>query len=144
MQCVPNWPGALLTIKHARPGELADAWIASNTRSGRPLWILDYEVRRDLGRVVPQTLQLVRGSDIIDMPIFFVHGDGSVGVPLVGSSNVLRTLRGVGLPAPLGGKKTTVVTLAVWILSSALQCRLLLITVISGQVWRYPGIGLPS
>ncbi|KAH9066672.1 hypothetical protein EDB87DRAFT_1553800 [Lactarius vividus] len=81
-----------------------------------PLWLLDYTIEH-VGTVVPQTLwaphhtadfkQHVEDADL-QLPIFFIHGNGSLGLSLDDAANGrCRTLRDANAHAQLGGKTTT-------------------------------------
>ncbi|KAH9166322.1 hypothetical protein EDB89DRAFT_1910744 [Lactarius sanguifluus] len=85
-------------------------------RNGVPLWLLDYNIEHT-GTVVPQTLwapyhrndfkQHVEDADL-QLPIFFIHGNGSLGLSLDDAANGrCRTLRDANAHSQLGGKTTT-------------------------------------
>lgn len=118
MRDVPHWPGAVMSTWHSVNGVFwrAPDPVDAMTHDGSPLWVLDYEVRRDLGHVVPQAQQIRFGQahSMIDadMLIFFVHEDGSVGLPLVRYSDSEVRLRG-GNDTPLGRRKFVDITVAV-------------------------------
>jgi len=87
--------------------------------SGVPLWLLDYVIK-DIGTVVPQTLwiphnrndfrQHVEEADL-QMPIFFIHENGDLGLSLEdavnGRHSTTGALRDARAQAQLGGKTTT-------------------------------------
>lgn len=81
-----------------------------------PVWLLDYVIK-DIGTVVPQTLYIPHNrSDYgryveeaeLQMPIFFVHENGDLGLPLEDAiSGQCHTLRHADTQAQLGGRSTT-------------------------------------
>lgn len=91
------------------------------TISGRGAWVLDYDVRPG-GSVVPQELWVPHGQGdrrrYVDqaqfrMPVFFVCGDGSLGVPVLNAAAGHIQLHDVVLPPPLQDKTTTKIRIAV-------------------------------
>jgi len=83
---------------------------------GYPLWLLDHSVVRT-GTVVPQTLwspqnvndfRLFVSDASLQMPIFFTHANGTLGLSLSDAANGRhQTLRDAREQAQLGGKVTT-------------------------------------
>ena len=91
-------------------------------RNGRPLWLLDYSIVRT-GTVIPQVRWSPENINdhryhvaeaILQMPIFFVRQNGSLGLSLDDAVNGrYHTLCDAGLQAQLGGKTTTHIRIGV-------------------------------
>lgn len=91
-------------------------------RDGRPLWLLDYIIVRT-GTVIPQARWSPENvNDLrhhvteakLQMPIFFVQQNGTLGLSLEDAyNNRCHTLRGAQTQAQLGGKSTTQVRIGV-------------------------------
>lgn len=90
--------------------------------NGVPLWLLDYAIK-DTGTVVPQTLWAphnrndfrthVQEADL-QMPIFFIHENGDLGLSLEDAVNGHHsTLRDGRTQAQLGGRTTTHIRISV-------------------------------
>ncbi|KAI0272473.1 hypothetical protein BC834DRAFT_348809 [Gloeopeniophorella convolvens] len=110
----PNVPEAIFTARnvprHAR--------VPTASLHGNGGWVIDYTVV-GTGTVVPQSLWMPQhGNDLrrhvveaaLQLPIFFVHPNGTLGIPVLDSTvNTPQTvtLRNGNLRAPLGGKVTT-------------------------------------
>ncbi|KAI0060985.1 hypothetical protein BV25DRAFT_1806462 [Artomyces pyxidatus] len=108
---VPQWPGAaFITQPHtSRPLVV--------THHRQPLWLIDYVVVGQYGTVIPQRLwiphsvtdqrQYVAEAQL-EMPVFFVHTNGALGVSLVdATAGNCHSLRGFRDVAPIGGKSST-------------------------------------
>jgi hypothetical protein len=88
----------------------------------RPLWLLDYGIVRT-GTVIPQALWSPENVNehrkhvveaILQMPIFFVQQDGSLGISLDDALNGhCHTLRDARMRAQFGGKTTTHIRIGV-------------------------------
>lgn len=91
-------------------------------RNGRPLWLLDYVIVR-MGTVIPQArwspenvtdLRHHVTNAILQMPIYFVQQDGSLGISLDDTINGrCHTLRDAGMQGQFGGKTTTFIRIGV-------------------------------
>ena len=91
-------------------------------RNGRPLWLLDYIIVRT-GTVIPQArwspenvndLRHHVTEAILQMPIFFIQGNGTLGLSLDDAyNNRCHTLRDARMQAQLGGKTTTHIRIGV-------------------------------
>jgi hypothetical protein len=90
--------------------------------NGYPLWLLDHRVM-SIGTVVPQLLWSPKNvNDLrqyvadapLELPIFFTHGDGVLGVSLNDAAKGrCHTLRDAHVQAHLGGKHTTYIRILV-------------------------------
>ncbi|KAH9967305.1 hypothetical protein BC827DRAFT_1264148 [Russula dissimulans] len=89
------------------------------TMAEQHAWVLDYAVVRG-GSVVPQELWLPQGQGDrrrfveqanFSMPVFFINVNGTLGVPVVNTTEGLMSLQGGNQPAPLGGKAATTIYL---------------------------------
>ena len=88
-----------------------------NSADGRPLWLIDYRAEVSRGAVVPQTLFIPSGEDNrqrhainaqLQLPIFFAHTDGRIGISLAEAvAGHSTTLAGGNQFSPMGGKSTT-------------------------------------
>ncbi|KAI0060993.1 hypothetical protein BV25DRAFT_821259 [Artomyces pyxidatus] len=108
---IHNWPGAYFVTHAPSPNPQPQAVIQQQY-----LFLLDYAVMSGLGTVVPQTIWIpstqqdwvrhVRDA-ILEMPIFFVHNDGALGISVVNASagNSL-TLRGINNELRIGPSRT--------------------------------------
>jgi hypothetical protein len=101
--------------------------------NGRPGWLLDYHIRPG-GSVVPQQIWFPQGQGDwrrhveqaqLQMPLFFVNADGTLGVPIEKAAAGHMHLRGVGERAPFGDKFTTKIRIGVCTLA---PCARLLLT----------------
>ena len=91
-------------------------------RNDHPLWLLDYSIVRT-GTVIPQARWSPENvidhryhvaEAILQMPIFFVQQNGSLGLSLDDAVNGrYHTLRDARLQAQLGGKSTTHIRIGV-------------------------------
>jgi hypothetical protein len=91
-------------------------------RNGRPLWLLDYSIVR-MGTVIPQARWYPENVNdyrqhvveaILQMPVFFVQQNGTLGLPLNDAINGrCHTLRDAREQAQLGGRTTTHVRIGV-------------------------------
>ena len=91
-------------------------------RSGRPLWLLDYSIVR-IGTVIPQALWSPEkvndhryhvANAILQMPIFFLQQDGTLGLALDDAINGrCQALRDARVQAQLGGRTTTHIRIGV-------------------------------
>ena len=88
---------------------------------GRPGWLLDYHIRPG-GSVVPQQIWFPQGQGDwrryveqaqLQMPLFFVKADGSLGVPVGDAAAGQMYLLGANEPAPFGDKTTTKIRICV-------------------------------
>ncbi|VDB83175.1 unnamed protein product [Peniophora sp. CBMAI 1063] len=107
------WANRLLiahpAVTHASPH--------CNSSDGRPLWLVDYRADVSRGAVVPQNLFMPSGEDNrqrhainaqLQLPIFFVHVDGRVGISLAEAvAGHSTTLSGAHQFSAMGGKSTT-------------------------------------
>ncbi|KAI0039635.1 hypothetical protein FA95DRAFT_1002167 [Auriscalpium vulgare] len=102
---VEGWPHAVFM---AHPSQ-AQAHPRTRAAQFHTMWLLDYAAGGVPGTVVPQ--RLWAGSDcdgVLQMPIFFVREDGSLGVPLTRAcGGNLNTVRGINDEASLGGNIVT-------------------------------------
>jgi hypothetical protein len=112
----PNGSGAYFTFNH--PSRYSPPPLTMNERGA---WVLDYAVRSG-GSVVPQELWVPQSQGdrrrYVDqaqfrMPVFFVGGNGSLGVPVLNAAAGHIQLRDVVLPPPLQDKTTTKIRIAV-------------------------------
>ncbi|KZV62479.1 hypothetical protein PENSPDRAFT_247579 [Peniophora sp. CONT] len=88
-----------------------------NSSDGRPLWLIDYKAEVNRGAVVPQKLFIPAGEDNrvrhainaqLQLPIFFVHADGRVGITVPEAvAGHSTNLVGAHQFASLGGRSTT-------------------------------------
>ncbi|KAI0281525.1 hypothetical protein BC826DRAFT_922912 [Russula brevipes] len=111
-------PGAFFVwnrpANHGRPSRIVNE---------RPAWLLDYAISREedrairpvvaVGSVVLQELWSPRGQGDwrryfeqaqLQLPIFFVNTDGSVGVPVTDATARQMSLQGADHPVPLGDR----------------------------------------
>jgi hypothetical protein len=110
---VPGWPGACFTTQ-AVLNEAVETPTRHEHQS--PARLLDYDVRNLQGTVVPQALWCPQGPSamkkyVVDAtlqwPVFFVRGDGTVGLPIHDAiERPCRILLGAQTCAPLGGSST--------------------------------------
>jgi hypothetical protein len=113
---VSGWPGAFFItnppMNHCRPYHIGNNQYA---------WLLDYAIRPG-GTVVPQLLWTPQGQGDwpqyveqarLDLPVFFVNADGSLGVPVAYAAAGQMTLRNAKEPPPLGDKTTTKIRISV-------------------------------
>ena len=88
----------------------------------RPLWLLDYVIVRT-GTVIPQALWYPKNENegrkhvdeaVLQMPIFYVQQDGSLGISLDDAINGrCHTLRDARTQTQFGGKTTTYIRIGV-------------------------------
>lgn len=87
----------------------------------RPAWLLDFAIRPG-GSVVPQQIWFPQGQGDwrryveqaqLQMPLFFMSAEGSLGVPIVNAAAGQMALRGGNEPAPFGEKTTTKIRIGV-------------------------------
>jgi hypothetical protein len=110
---VLDWPGACFTSQGVL-GATAEALIHDEDQ--QPAWLLDYDARYLEGTVVSQALWSPQSQNAttkfvldaaLQLPIFFVCSDGTVGLPLQkaieGPSGILL---GAQQPAPIGAQAT--------------------------------------
>ena len=113
---VSGWPGAFFItnppMNHCRPHHIGNNQYA---------WLLDYAIRPG-GTVVPQLLWSPQGQGdwrryvqqaTLNLPVFFVNADGSLGVPVAYAAAGQMTLRNAKEPPPLGDKTTTKIRISV-------------------------------
>jgi hypothetical protein len=113
---VSGWPGAFFItnppMNHCRPHHIGNNQYA---------WLLDYAIRHG-GTVVPQLLWSPQGQGdwrryvqqaTLNLPVFFVDADGSLGVPVAYAAAGQMTLRNAKEPPPLGDKTTTKIRISV-------------------------------
>ena len=91
-------------------------------RNGQPLWLVDYIIVRT-GTVIPQArwspenvndLRHHVTEAILQMPIFFIQRNGTVGLSLDDAyNNRCHTLRDARMQAQFGGKYTTQIRIGV-------------------------------
>jgi hypothetical protein len=86
-----------------------------------PAWLLDFAIRPG-GSVVPQQIWFPQGQGDwrryveqaqLQMPLFFINADGTLGVPVVNAAAGQMTLRGGHELAPFGDKTTTKIRIGV-------------------------------
>ena len=113
---------------------------------GRPGWLLDYHIRPG-GSIVPQQIWFPQGQGDwrryveqarLQMPLFFVDGNGNLGVPVVNAAAGQMCLRGAGEPAPFGDKTTTKIRIGVCTLASSMCASITYQSPRSGQAMRPP------
>jgi len=89
--------------------------------NGRHAWSLDYRIQPG-GSVVPQKLWFPQGQEdwrryvgqaSLQMPLFFIQEDGTLGVPIANAAAGQMFLRGARHPAPFGEKATTKIRISV-------------------------------
>jgi hypothetical protein len=89
--------------------------------NGAPAWLLDYRIQPG-GTVVPQQLWIPQGQgDLrryveqapLQMPLFFIQENGTLGVPIANAVEGQMFLRGARHPAPFGMKATTKIRIGV-------------------------------
>jgi len=89
--------------------------------NGHRAWLLDYSIRPG-GTVVPQQLWFPQGQGDwrryveqapLQMPLFFMQEDGTLGVPIANAAAGQMFLRGARHPAPFGEKTTTKIRIGV-------------------------------
>ncbi|KAI0063066.1 hypothetical protein BV25DRAFT_1824611 [Artomyces pyxidatus] len=110
MANIRNWSGAYFVTHSPSPNPQPQADIPQQY-----LFLLDYAMIAGLGTVVPQRIWVPNQEDWddhirdanLEMPIFFVHDDGSVGISVVNASagNSL-SLRGVNNELRIGPSQT--------------------------------------
>ncbi|KZV72759.1 hypothetical protein PENSPDRAFT_649518 [Peniophora sp. CONT] len=108
----PLFWGNKLLVAHPAVGHVVPH---CNSSDGRPLWLIDYKAEVSRGSIVPQTLFIPSGENDrvkiniqLQLPIFFVHGDGRVGISLPEAvAGHPTSLVGAHQSAPLGGRSTT-------------------------------------
>ena len=90
----------------------------------RPGWLLDYHIRPG-GSVVPQQIWFPQGQvdwrryveqAQLQMPLFFVNADGSLGVPVVNAAAGQMYLHGASEPVPFGDRTTIKIRICVCVL----------------------------
>jgi hypothetical protein len=111
--------------------------------NGRPGWLLDYHIRPG-GSIVPQRILLPGGQGDwrryveqtrLQMPIFFVNADGTLGVPIMNAVAGLMSLRGAREPAPFGDKTTTKIRINVCTLAPSMRAPSLTSRVAVARLW---------
>jgi len=89
--------------------------------NGDLAWLLDYRIQPG-GTVVPQQLWFPQGQgDLrryveqapLQMPLFFIQENGTLGVPIANAVEGQMFLRGARHPAPFGLKATTKIRIGV-------------------------------
>jgi len=89
--------------------------------NGAPAWLLDYRIQPG-GTVVPQQLWVPQGQgDLrryveqapLQMPLFFIQENGTLGVPIANAVEGQMFLRGARHPVPFGMKATTKIRIGV-------------------------------
>jgi hypothetical protein len=110
---VRYWPGACFTSQGVLTAA-AEALIRDEHQ--HPEWLIDYDARDLKGTVVPQALWVPRSQNattkfvldaVLQLPIFFVCSDGTVGLPLQEAiEGPGRTLLWAQQPAPVGRHAT--------------------------------------
>ncbi|KAI9440544.1 hypothetical protein H4582DRAFT_1937640 [Lactarius indigo] len=106
----PREPSVVFVIQEASRHLQTPPFMDSN---GVPFWLLDYAIKEP-GTVVPQTLWIPHHKNDLkqhveeanlQLPIFFIHGNGSLGLSLEAAAlGQCRTLRDANVHAQLGGK----------------------------------------
>ncbi|KAI0041044.1 hypothetical protein FA95DRAFT_781231 [Auriscalpium vulgare] len=95
---VHGWPGAAFISRPTVVG--AKPLVATN---GKHRWCLDHYYDRSLGSVVSQKIPHPDPWRPLQLPIFFVHESGRVGVPASDATmRRIESLRGRDDPAPVG------------------------------------------
>jgi hypothetical protein len=114
--------------------------------NGRPGWLLDYPIRPG-GSVVPQKFWFPQGQGDwrryveqarLQMPLYFVNADGTLGVPIVNAAAGQMYLRGAGEPVPFGDKTTTKIRIGVCTLAPPMRAPITYQSRRSGQAMRPP------
>ena len=114
--------------------------------NGRHGWLLDYHVRPG-GSVVPQQIwsplsqwdwcrYIERAR--LQMPLFFVNADGTLGVPIVNAAVGQMCLHGAGEPVPFGDKATAKIRICVCTLAPSMRVLITYQLGRSGQGMRSP------
>jgi hypothetical protein len=116
----PDNSGALFVVRTI-PNHLYPAPFMQD-RHGHPLWLLDYSIVR-MGTVIPQARWYPENVNdhrqhvveaALQMPIFFVQQNGTLGLPLNDAINGrYHTLRDAREQAQLGGRVTTHIRIGV-------------------------------
>ena len=107
IQSIRHQSGALYVFNH--PTHNIPPAVSMN---GRHAWLVDFGVRSG-GSVVPQQLSFPQGQGDrrryveqaqLRMPVFFVHANGSLGVPVMSAAIGEIQLHGAYLPAQLADR----------------------------------------
>jgi len=113
--------------------------------NGRPAWAMDYRIRPG-GSVVPQQIWFPQGQGDwrqyaeqaqLQMPLFFVNVDGTLGTPIVNAVAGQIHLRGANEPPPFGDKSTTKIRIGVCTLATSMHAHITY-QLGSGQAMRPP------
>jgi hypothetical protein len=121
---VPGWHNALMVQNPSTPDAIPAAVMTLPSSQSRHLWLLDFLPRPTATHVVvPQKIwtppnqadwqRYVELSNLC-MPVFFVHSNGTIGLPLTrASAGDTAMLHRADSPAPLGGGYSTQIRIAV-------------------------------